>query len=271
MRFSSRRHRYGQHYLTRSAIAEKIVRLAGVSKNDTVLEIGPGKGILTEALLSAAKRVIAVEGDEQLREPLEERFKNDVGAHGRAPKKRVQQAAPLQLVFEDFLKYDLSTLEPYTPLKVVANLPYSIGTEIIFRLLDKRPLFSDLTVMLQKEVVDRLVASPGGKDYGVLAIMTQLYCENKIVLKVAPGAFNPPPKVQSAIVTMKVSTEPRFDIADTDKFERIIRQAFQQRRKMLKNTLGIDGTILEELGISEKARPEEVSIKEFATLAQRIV
>lgn len=172
-----RRRRLGQHFLTNPRITDKIVTLAGVTDHDTVLEIGPGKGILTESLLKKCHHVIAVEKDRNLATDLKEKYIGD---------ERVE------IIGADFLKFDLSS---YTSrMKVVANLPYSVATEIIFRLIEHRQYFSELYVMVQREVAERLVAKPGGKDYGVLTILTQLYSESHIVLKLPPGAFNPPPQ-----------------------------------------------------------------------------
>lgn len=259
-----RRRRLGQHFLTNPQLAEKIVRLAGVTAEDTVLEIGPGKGILTEALLKKCRRLIAVEKDPALADSLQTKYADD---------------DRIQIYSKDFLSFDLqlvfgdprSTIHE-SPAKVVANLPYSIATEIIFRLIDHRQYFSELYVMVQKEVADRLVAKPGKKDYGVLSILTQLYSESRVVLKVSPGAFSPPPKVDSAVVAMQLSEQPRVEVQDVALFKKLVKQAFSTRRKMLRNALKMKEDhrwqeICRKIGIDLKARAETVSLEQFAVLA----
>ncbi len=257
---SQRRRAYGQHFLTNPSITDKIVRLAEVTKGDTVLEIGPGRGILTDSLLKTGCRVIAVEKDRELAEVLQSRYADNDA---------------IAIYTTDFLKFDIPKNLCGAGIKVVANLPYSIATEIIFRLIDHRELFSTLTLMVQKEVAERLVASPGSKAYGVLAILTQLFSESAIVMKLAPGAFSPPPKVDSAVVRMRLSNTPRVAMSNVAQFKALVKQAFATRRKMLRNALGIKDDqqwqgICSELGISSKARAEELSLEQFAQLTQAL-
>lgn len=262
----TRRRRLGQHFLTNPKLTEKIVRLADVTVQDVVLEIGPGRGILTEPLLQACKQLIVVETDKKLAAEIQERFADE---------------KKLKLYVQDILQFDIEKeLAPYRKkkIKVVANLPYAIATEIIFRLIDHRDLFSELYVMVQREVADRLVAKPGRKDYGVLSIMTQIFCESRIIMKVPPGSFQPPPKVDSAVVAMKLSEKPRVPIEDIEKFRKLVRQAFATRRKMLKNALqsimlpvGVTwNDVFAELGIAPKVRAEELSIEKFAALVRHV-
>ncbi len=249
----SRRQIYGQHFLTNPQITDRIVSIAGVTQDDTVLEVGPGRGILTDSLLKTGCKVVAVEKDKKLFGELSEKYADQ---------------EKLQLFNEDILKFPL----PRHPRAlVVANLPYSVSTEIIFKLIDNRNLFSELYLMVQKEVAERLVATPGGKDYGVLSVLTQLYSDSEIVMKLAPGAFTPPPKVDSAVVAMKLSDEPRVAVSDVEAFKKLVRQAFATRRKMLRNCLNIKDdekwqSICSEIGIDPKARAENLSLEQFAGL-----
>jgi len=254
----TRRHRLGQHFLTNSSLAEKIVKTAQIDNADMVLEIGPGRGILTEPLTQHCKKLITVEYDQKLATELRTKFPIETG---------------VDIYREDILEFDFNGhLARYLPpkLKVVANLPYSISTAIIFRLIDHRHLFSELWLMVQKEVADRLRATPGGKDYGVLSIMTQLYSQTEIVLKVPPGSFNPPPKVDSAVVAMQLSEEPRISIDDIPFFKQLVRRVFNQRRKMLRSTLRGSEQAMEAVGIDPTARPETLSLQQFAALANRL-
>lgn len=259
----SKRRQLGQHFLNHPQLAEKIVKLAGVTKDDVILEIGPGRGVLTAPLLQACKHLIAVETDERLFTELRQKF---------------VEAQNLTLLHQDILEYDWETLRRFAErkLKVVANLPYSIATEIIFRLIDQRRLFSELYLMVQKEVAERLVAKPGGKNYGILAVLTQLYSESRMVLKVPPGAFKPPPKVDSAVVEMKLSEQPRVAVEDIEAFKQLVRAAFATRRKMLRNALKTFllkshyewSELCSRVHIAEQARAEELSLEQFAALAR---
>lgn len=274
-RTSRRRRRLGQHFLTNPRLADKIVSLAGVTNQDTVLEIGPGKGILTEALLKTGCQVITVEKDASLANSLQSKYaEND--------RVQIYSADFLNIDLPKLLASDASRITLHeSRAKVVANLPYSIATEIIFRLIDSREYFSELYVMVQREVAQRLVAKPGKKDYGILSVLTQLYSESRILLKVPPGAFSPPPKVDSAVVAMKLSQQPRVDVKDVELFKTIVRAAFATRRKMLRNALQGSSKLtppvgmtwedlLKSVGIDEKARAEVVLIKQFSELANQI-
>lgn len=254
----TKRQRLGQHFLAHPQLAEKIVRLAQIDNADIVLEIGPGRGILTEPLMARCRKLIIVEYDKKLAADLRKKFPISTG---------------VDIYPEDILKFDLNEhLARYRPpkLKVVSNLPYSISTETIFRLIEHSHLFSELWLMVQKEVADRLQAEPGGKDYGILTILTQLYSETRSVLKVPPGAFTPPPKVESSVVSMQLSEEPKIALTDTDLFEKLVRQAFNQRRKMIRNSLKGMEEAMESVGIDLQARPETVTLQQYAKLANFI-
>lgn len=254
----------GQHFLLNPSTLDKILRLAGISKDDRVLEIGPGPGAMTERLAQVAGRVIAVEKDRRFAAHLQERLK---------PYENVT------ILEGDFLELNLErTLESaFPPWKVVANLPYNIATEILFRLLELSTFFRSLHLMVQKEVAARIVARPGTKDYGILSVFTQLFSENRIVMKLPPGAFTPPPKVDSAVVAFKISEGCRFPIHHLPTFEGVVRAAFGQRRKTITNALKGGGfeadkvvQALKEANVPPQARAEILAIETFAQLANAL-
>lgn len=264
--------RLGQNFLTDSSIAERIVEAAKLSSEDQVVEIGPGKGVLTKRMASRAKRVVAVELDEQLKE---------VQDFGGFPN--------IEVVWGDFLKTDWDTLplEP-GPVKVVANIPYYITSPIIQKLLqadeietrplaEVPPLAQSIVIMIQKEVADRILAEPGTKDYGSLSIFCQYAARIERVLKVPAGAFFPPPKVDSTVIRLSPRTEPAVEVQNPQTFFRLVRAAFSQRRKTLSNCLLANGFEREafegaaqEAGIDLRRRGETLSIKEYAALANRL-
>lgn len=222
-----------------------------------VLEIGPGRGVLTRPLLAAGARVVAVEIDEDL----VERF---------PPALREK----LTLLRADFLELDLSVL-PDEPMAVVANLPYSSGTAIVERLLGEPSRFPRLTVMLQKEVAERLGARPGSRSYGALSVLTALRAHPTLLFDVPPAAFRPPPKVQSAVVRLDVLPRIREDVPDPAFFARVVHGAFSQRRKTLRNSMraafGASGPkALEAAGIDPSRRAETLSLEEFVDLAREV-
>ncbi len=247
---------FGQHFLFDPNILRKIVTLSGVTRKDTVVEIGPGLGRMTGILAENAKRVIAIEFDKRLIERLQEEL---------SEKKNVEiiQADALKFPYED-IKGDF---------RVVANIPYYITTPIIFKLLEYKEKMPGMTLLMQKEVAKRITASEGSKDYGVLSITSQLYTEPKLLFTVSRKAFSPPPKVDSAAIHFKVSKDPRFKMKDEALFLDIVRSSFSQRRKMIMSGLrkfeGI-GEALERAGIDPTLRPGVLSIKDFVRLSDNI-
>jgi 16S rRNA (adenine1518-N6/adenine1519-N6)-dimethyltransferase len=250
----------GQNFLLDLNLTAKIARQAGDLSACDVLEIGPGPGGLTRGLLaSGARRVLAVEKDARCLPALDE-----VAAHwpGR-----------LTVLNADALEVDpLAHLTP--PIRVVANLPYNVGTELLVRWLTPAawpPVWSSLTLMFQREVADRIVAQPGSKAYGRLALLAQWRCQARIVLTLPPEAFTPPPKISSAVVHLTALSEPRFP-ADPQVLSRLTAAGFNQRRKMLRAAL--KGThprmeaLLEEAGIDPTRRAETLSLEEFCRLAR---
>ncbi len=257
---------YGQNFLVSDEVLRRIVACAGIGKDDTVLEIGPGIGTLTQYLAEAAGRVLAVEVDRRLEPVLAESlagFDN------------------VQLCWADFLKLDpdelLQNFGIQPPVKVAANLPYYITTPILMKLLARPDLFSSLTLMVQEEVGERMAASPGGKEYGVLSLSVQYYADPELMIRVPASAFYPQPKVSSAVVRLRERKAPRPACRDTDYLFAIIKGAFLQRRKTLPNALagyppagvGRDQTAaaLEKMGLDPLIRGERLSLEEFARLS----
>jgi 16S rRNA (adenine1518-N6/adenine1519-N6)-dimethyltransferase len=251
----------GQHFLIDKNIVHKIVRLAELQPGETVLEIGPGRGILTEALLNSSGLVVAVEVDAAL------------CAHLRAT---LGPRSNFRLVEGDALTFDYAQVP--SPFLVVANLPYYVSTPLLFRLLEDRRRIDRLVLMLQEEVVARLAAAPGGKDYGALSIAAQFYCEVRQAFRVPPTCFRPKPQVGSAVVVLTPLPKPRVSVADEAFFFRIVRAGFAHRRKALPNSLrdeGFEGAptaaALEQAGIDPRRRAETLSIEEFAALTETLL
>jgi 16S rRNA (adenine1518-N6/adenine1519-N6)-dimethyltransferase len=256
------RKRWGQHFLIDRNILNKVIRTAGIEETDVVLEVGPGLGILTLALARAAKRVIAVEIDRKLVEIL---------------KGKVADCPNVEIIQKDIMEVDFDDLieRGGQPLKVVANLPYQISTPLIFRFIESRSVFASLTLMLQKEVAERMAATPGGKDYGPLSIFTQNVSDFFIQFLIKPSAFFPPPKVDSAVLHMVWKERPLVSDEEAEWFKRVVRGSFGYRRKTLVNALKHSGLSLPEegaermkrIGIDPQRRPETLTIQEYICLA----
>lgn len=252
----------GQNFLLDLNLTAKIARLAGDLSECDVLEIGPGPGGLTRGLLAeGARKVLAIEKDSRCMPALAE----------------IGDAYPgqLEVINGDALQVDpLAHLTP--PIRIAANLPYNVGTELLIRWLtpkDWPPFWSSLTLMFQKEVAQRIVAEPGSKTYGRLAILAQWRTDTQIVLHLPPEAFSPPPKVHSAVVQLTALPKPRFP-ADAKTLERVVAKAFNQRRKMLRAALkGLAPDLEDRLlasGIKPTERAETVSLEQFCALARNI-
>jgi 16S rRNA (adenine1518-N6/adenine1519-N6)-dimethyltransferase len=248
----TRRH-LGQHFLFDPIMNERIIRAAQLTPEDLVVEIGPGPGKLTRMLSGRVRKVIAVELDEKLYS----RMKAEVAGYSN-----------IELVHGDALEYPYEDLPEFT---VVANIPYYITTPIIFRLLAVRKNLKSMTLTIQKEVAERIVAAPGGKDFGVLSLMVQYYAAPTLQFFVPKEAFRPVPKVDSAVIRMQILGAPPVDVKDEKMFFRIIKTAFSQRRKMLSNSLRIIRDDIKErltaAGIDPDRRPETLSMEEFARLS----
>lgn len=252
----------GQNFLLDLNLTAKIARLAGDLAHSDVLEIGPGPGGLTRGLLAeGARRVLAIEKDSRCMPALAE----------------IAEAYPgkLQVINGDALEVDpLTHLTP--PIRIAANLPYNVGTELLVRWLtpkDWPPFWSSLTLMFQKEVAQRIVAQPGSKAYGRLAILAQWRTDTQIVLHLPPEAFSPPPKVHSAVVHLTALPQPRFP-ADAKTLERVVAKAFNQRRKMLRAALKGIAPDLEDRLLASDIKPtdraETVTLEQFCALARNL-
>lgn len=248
------RKRFGQNFLHDTHIIQRIVSAIAPKENEPVVEIGPGQGALTRVLLSYQPQLTAVELDRDLVVLLRDAFADEKN---------------FSLREGDALKFDLTSLSP-TPhsLRVVGNLPYNISTPLLFHLLEQRAWIRDMHFMLQKEVVQRLAAEPGGKDYGRLSVMAQYYCHITHLFDVPPGCFFPPPKVMSAIVRLQ-PREPAVVANDVTLLATLVSTAFQQRRKTLRNTLKTLASEAQILAanISPDARAETLSVTDFVHLA----
>ncbi|KOA18936.1 ribosomal RNA small subunit methyltransferase A [Clostridium homopropionicum DSM 5847] len=254
----------GQNFLIDDTVLEDIVSGAEVGQEDLIIEIGPGVGTLTRELLKKAKRVCAIELDYDLISILNEELKDFDN---------------FQLIHKDALKVDFNEIiGTEESVKVVANLPYYVTTPIIAKLLKGSYKFKSLTIMIQKEVAERIAAEPGGKDYGSLSILVQYYCNTKILRKVPPTSFIPQPKVESTVIRLDRLDKPKVEVKDEELFFKVARQSFNMRRKTLKNavkSLGvIDSDKIDEAFKAVKINPgrrgETLSIEEFAALADSI-
>lgn len=250
--------RFGQNFLHDQGVIHGIVAAIRPREGEHLVEIGPGMGAMTEPLLEGCKAMDAIELDRDL-----------------IPGLRVQFAVQggLTLHNADALKFDFCSLAADgRPLRVVGNLPYNISTPLIFRLIEQSHCIRDMHFMLQQEVVNRLAAAPGGGDYGRLSIMVQYHCQVEKLFTVPPEAFNPPPKVHSAIVRLTPYATPPVPAKDEKLLAQLVTQAFQQRRKTLRNNMKklLDAGTIEALGIDPGRRPETLSLEEFVQLADAL-
>ncbi|MFW4576644.1 16S rRNA (adenine(1518)-N(6)/adenine(1519)-N(6))-dimethyltransferase RsmA [Pseudomonas paraeruginosa] len=252
------RRRFGQNFLHDAGVIHRILRAIHAREGQRLLEIGPGQGALTEGLLGSGARLDVIELDQDLIPLLKLKF-------GLEPRFSLHQG--------DALKFDFASLvESDEKLRVVGNLPYNISTPLIFHLLEHAPVIEDMHFMLQKEVVERLAATPGGGDWGRLSIMVQYHCRVEHLFNVGPGAFNPPPKVDSAIVRLTPFAEPPHPARDPKLLERVVREAFNQRRKTLRNTLKplLSVEDIEAAAVDPTLRPEQLDLAAFVRLANRL-
>lgn len=251
------RKRFGQHFLHDASIIKRIVAAIDPRPGEHLVEIGPGRGALTSLLLRAADGLDAIEIDRDLAAGLSERFAPD-------PRFRLHDG--------DALQFDFAALsaERGGRLRVVGNLPYNISTPLMFHLIRTPDALFDLHVMLQKEVVDRIVAPPGGGDYGRLTVMLAPWVEPMRLFDIGPGAFTPPPRVWSSFLRLTVRPTPAFAV--DARFGKLVAAAFSQRRKTLRNALRtlLDSAAITACDVDPGARPETISPRQFSLLAQRL-
>lgn len=258
----------GQNFLINEGVLQEIVESADLYENDCVLEIGPGIGTMTQALSKQVKKVVAVEIDKRLIPIL------NVALFGHEN---------ISIINEDILKVDLPKLllENFgdQKAKVVANLPYYITTPIIMMLLEGKLNLKSITIMIQKEVAERITASPGGKAYGALSVAVQYYAKTQLMMIVPPSAFVPQPGVDSAVIRIDILDKPSVEVKSEKLFFEVVKAAFSQRRKMLLNTMASSSLgfakdkireILSECEIDEKRRGETLSLQEFGKIADKI-
>lgn len=261
--------KFGQNFLIDPHVLEKIIAAADITQEDFVLEIGPGIGTMTQYLCENAGRVMAVEIDHNLIPILEETLRSYDNA---------------TIVNDDILKLDIVEIaEKYNegkPIKVVANLPYYITTPIIMELFESHVPLASVTVMVQKEVADRMQAGPGTKDYGALSLAVQYYSQAEIVANVPPNCFMPRPKVGSAVIRLTCHRKCPVRVQDEKMLFRVIRASFNQRRKTLQNGLGNDASLpvskeqaaaaIEAMGWSQTVRGEALTLEQFAALTDQL-
>ncbi|MFQ9932898.1 MAG: 16S rRNA (adenine(1518)-N(6)/adenine(1519)-N(6))-dimethyltransferase RsmA [Lachnospiraceae bacterium] len=259
--------KYGQNFLIDGNVLKKIVKEAGIGKDDTVLEIGPGIGTMTQYLCENAGKVVAVEIDKNLIPIL----KNDTLA----------EYSNVTIINQDILKIDINKLvneeNGGRPVKVVANLPYYITTPIIMKLFESHAPVDTITIMVQKEVADRMQVGPGTKDYGALSLAVQYYAKPEIVMVVSPECFMPRPKVSSAVIKLTRYENPPVSVSDEGLMFRLIRAAFNQRRKTLVNSINNSPDLnftkesivnaLEKMGLSGTVRGEALTLSQFGRLS----
>ncbi|RLA47732.1 MAG: 16S rRNA (adenine(1518)-N(6)/adenine(1519)-N(6))-dimethyltransferase [Gammaproteobacteria bacterium] len=252
------RKRFGQNFLLDPIVIDNIVSVIAAKPTDHLIEIGPGLGALTEPLLERCPNLTVVEIDRDLADILSARYAQKPG---------------FKLHRGNALQTDFAALSNQKPMRIVGNLPYNISTPLLFHLLTFSPLIIDMYFMLQKEVVDRLAASPGNKIYGRLSVMMQYHCQIQPLFTVPPTAFKPSPKVTSAVVRLAPHTTLPSRAVDPVIFERLVKLCFQQRRKSLRNSLKIlvsETTSLSDFDVDLKARPETLSVADFVTLSNQL-
>ena len=252
------RKRFGQHFLKDPNVVAHIVAAINPQREDRIVEIGPGLGALTQALLPYLQHMHAVELDRDILPKLQ---------------KKTLPLGNLTIHGADALQFDFCSLAPnQEKLRIVGNLPYNISTPLMFALIGQAHCIQDMHFMLQKEVVDRIASSPNTANYGKLSVMVQYYCQVDKLFNVPPDAFSPPPKVDSAVVRLTPYTHAPVSVKDIEVFEKVVSRAFAQRRKTLRNNLKdlVSDAQFTTAGIDPQRRAETLSLQEFAVLANTL-
>ena len=262
--------RFGQNFLIDTRVLDKIISASGITKDDMILEVGPGIGTMTQYLCESARKVVAVEIDKNLIPILE----NDT----------LKEYDNVRVINEDILKLDINKLveeeNEGKPIKVVANLPYYITTPIIMGLFESHVPIESITIMVQKEVADRMQVGPGTKDYGALSLAVQYYAKPEIIANVPPNCFMPRPNVGSAVIKLTRHEQVPVEVKDEKLMFKLIRAAFNQRRKTLQNSINNSPELslskdqvveaLDKMGLSQTIRGEALSLEQFAELANHL-
>lgn len=248
------RKRFGQHFLHDPSVIQRIIDAIAPHSDDCMAEIGPGQGALTQPLLQRLDRLHVVEIDRDLAAALREHAASE-------PRLAVHEA--------DAMRFDFCQLCPLQDTRIVGNLPYNISTPLLFHLAQQKHCIRDIHVMLQKEVVDRITARPGSKDYGRLSVMLAYSFQHRALFNIGAGAFRPPPKVQSAFVRLVPHPSPPVQVSRTADLAKLVNQAFSQRRKTLRNALKglLSAEEIQMQQIDPGLRPEQIELAEFARLA----
>ena len=246
------RKRFGQNFLNDQDIIEKIIAILKPQKRDSIVEIGPGKGALTVPIIRFVEKIDVIEIDKNLVNLLE----------------RTIDKKNLTIHESDALKFNYAQLN-HTNLRIIGNLPYNISTPLLFHLLSFKSIIKDMLFMLQKEVADRICAKYGTKQYGRLSVIMQYYCNVESILMIGPEAFYPKPKVNSTIIKITPRQKPKYQLFNEKCFETIVREAFSQRRKTLRNGLKnyLDEAHIQKLGIPSNERAENLEVKDFVALS----
>jgi 16S rRNA (adenine1518-N6/adenine1519-N6)-dimethyltransferase len=246
---------FGQHFLVNESIAKNIANSLQMSDNiNNILEIGPGKGVLTKYLATQNSQLKVVEADQDMVNYL---------THNKI-------LAPSQIIFLDFLKLNLNKVFDGQQFLMIGNYPYNISSQILFKMVNAKELVPEMVGMFQKEVADRVVAPPGSKTYGVISVLVQAYYEGKTIIDVAPGSFSPPPKVQSSVIRL-VRKENYTLPCDDRLFRNVVKTAFNQRRKMLRNTLKPlfkEESLMDDPYFTQ--RPEQLSVQDFVDITLKL-
>jgi 16S rRNA (adenine1518-N6/adenine1519-N6)-dimethyltransferase len=244
----------GQHFLNDKNIARKIAEAINPTPEDTIVEIGPGEGFLTEQFIGRVRKIFAVEIDKRAVDFLKVRFEDKVN-----------------IIHADFLKIDFKTfVDSHDKIRIIGNIPYNITSSIIFKAIENRRFIKDLTIMIQLEVAMRIVADSGNKNYSILSVMCQAYSKPEILFKVSRNVFYPRPKVRSAVIHLDFEKGKLSElIRDDEFFKSIVKLTFNKRRKMLRNTLKeiFDPEMLESINFDLSKRPDEISVEEFIKLS----
>lgn len=250
------RKRFGQHFLRDEQIISRIVSVLNIQRQDQLVEIGPGQGALTDHLIQTDANLTAVEIDRDLAAHLKEKY----------------HQPHFKLIEADALKFDFGGLTG--PMRLIGNLPYNISTPILFHLLKYKDHIGDMHFMLQKEVINRMIAAPDQKAYGRLSVMVQYHCDAKSLFNIPPQAFSPPPKVQSAFIRLvpyPAAKNPYGDV-DLKSFENVVRSAFSLRRKTIHNSLKpyLCNADFEQLNLDPNLRPENLKVQDFVNIANYV-